>query len=39
MLFLSIRTVESHRARILEKLRLGSRAELVQYAFERHLIP
>lgn len=39
MLFLSIRTVESHRAHILEKLRLDSRAELVQYAIDRRLIP
>lgn len=39
MLFLSIRTVESHRAHILEKLRLGSRAELVRYAIDRRLIP
>jgi len=33
-LFLSIRTVESHRAHILQKLRLSSRAELVRYALE-----
>lgn len=39
MLFLSIRTVESHRAHILEKLRLESRAELVRYAIDRRLIP
>lgn len=39
MLFLSIRTVESHRAHILEKLRLDSRAELVRYAIDRRLLP
>lgn len=39
MLFLSIRTVESHRAHILEKLRVESRAELVGYAIDRRLIP
>lgn len=39
MLFLSIRTVESHRAHILEKLRLDSRAGLVRYAIDRSLIP
>ena len=37
-LFLSIRTVESHRAHIQQKLRLSSRAELVRYALERGLI-
>jgi two-component system response regulator NreC len=37
-LFLSVRTVETHRAHIQQKLRLGSRAELVQYALEHGLI-
>ena len=37
-LFISIRTVESHRAHIQQKLRLSSRAELVRYALERGLI-
>ncbi len=37
-LFLSIRTVESHRAHIQQKLRLTSRAELVRYALERGLV-
>ncbi len=37
-LFLSIRTVESHRAHILQKLRLSSRAELVRYALERGIV-
>jgi two-component system response regulator NreC len=37
-LFLSIRTVESHRAHIQQKLGLSGRAELVRYALERGLI-
>src|SRR3954452_15101734 len=37
-LFISIRTVESHRAHIQQKLSLSSRAELVRYALERGLI-
>ena len=32
LLFISVRTAESHRARIMQKLRLSSRAELVRYA-------
>jgi two-component system, NarL family, response regulator NreC len=31
-LFISVRTAETHRARIMQKLRLASRAELVRYA-------
>jgi two-component system, NarL family, response regulator NreC len=38
MLFLSVRTVETHRARIMQKLRLSSRAELVRYAIEHNLL-
>lgn len=38
-LFLSVRTIESHRARIQEKLSLASRAELVGYALRHGLIP
>lgn len=38
MLDLSRRTVETHRARVYEKLELGTRAELVQFALRRHLI-
>ncbi len=34
-LYISIRTVESHRAHIQQKLSLSSRAELVRYALER----
>lgn len=37
-LFLSVRTVETHRAHIQQKLRLGSRAELVRYAFGHGVI-
>ena len=37
-LFLSIRTVETHRAHIQQKLMLSTRAELVGYAIERGLI-
>lgn len=37
-LFLSVRTVESHRARIQQKLGLQSRADLVAYALERQMI-
>jgi two-component system, NarL family, response regulator NreC len=37
-LFLSIRTVESHRAHIQQKLRLSGRAELVRYALERGMV-
>jgi two-component system response regulator NreC len=37
-LFLSVRTVETHRAHIQQKLRLSSRAELVGYALKHGLI-
>jgi two-component system response regulator NreC len=37
-LYLSIRTVETHRAHIQQKLRLGSRADLVRYALKHRLI-
>jgi two-component system response regulator NreC len=37
-LFLSVRTVESHRAHIQHKIRLTSRAELVHYALEHGLM-
>jgi two-component system response regulator NreC len=37
-LFLSIRTVESHRAHIQQKLGLSRRAELVRYAMEHDLV-
>jgi two-component system, NarL family, response regulator NreC len=37
-LYLSVRTVETHRAHIQHKLRLSRRAELVGYALQRGLI-
>jgi len=37
-LFLSVRTVESHRAHIQQKLGLSTRAELVKYALEHKLL-
>ena len=37
-LFLSVRTVETHRSHIQQKLRLSTRAELVGYALERGMI-
>ncbi len=37
-LFLSVRTVESHRAHIQQKLGLQTRAELVAYALDREMI-
>jgi two-component system, NarL family, response regulator NreC len=37
-LFLSVRTVETHRAHIQQKLRLDSRADLVRYALEHRLL-
>ena len=36
--YLSVRTVETHRAHIQQKLRLNSRSELVRYALERGLL-
>jgi len=37
-LYISIRTVESHRAHIQQKLGLSTRAELVRYALEHGLV-
>ncbi len=37
-LFLSTRTVETHRAHIQQKLRRTTRAELVRYALEHKLV-
>jgi len=37
-LFLSVRTIESHRARLQRKLALTRRSELVEYALERGLV-
>ena len=38
LLYLSIRTVESHRAHIQQKLRRSTRAELVRYALDHELL-
>jgi two-component system, NarL family, response regulator NreC len=37
-LYISVRTAETHRAHIMQKLRLASRAELVRYALEQGLL-
>jgi two-component system, NarL family, response regulator NreC len=37
-LYISVRTAESHRAHIMQKLRLSTRAELVRYALAHGLI-
>jgi two-component system response regulator NreC len=37
-LFISVRTAETHRAHVMQKLRLASRAELVRYAIARGLL-
>jgi two-component system response regulator NreC len=38
MLYLSVRTAETHRARIMQKLGLATRAELVRHAIDRGLL-
>ena len=37
-LFISVRTAETHRAHIMQKLRLSTRAELVRYALEHGML-
>jgi two-component system response regulator NreC len=37
-LFISVRTAETHRAHIMQKLRLTSRAELVRYAIDQGVL-
>src|SRR2546430_1143613 len=37
-LYISVRTAETHRAHIMQKLRLSSRAELVRYALGEGLL-
>jgi DNA-binding NarL/FixJ family response regulator len=37
-LYISVRTAETHRAHIMQKLRLTSRAELVRYALSERLL-
>jgi DNA-binding NarL/FixJ family response regulator len=38
MLFISVKTVERHRANVLEKLGMRDRVELTRYAVRRGLI-
>ncbi|TDL98429.1 response regulator transcription factor [Macrococcus brunensis] len=38
MLFISVKTVEAHKARIMDKLELKSRPELVEYAMKKKLL-
>jgi len=38
MLYISVRTAETHRAHIMQKLRLSTRAELVRYALAHRLL-
>ena len=38
LLYISVRTAETHRAHIMQKLRLASRAELVRYALDHGLV-
>jgi two-component system, NarL family, invasion response regulator UvrY len=37
-LLLSVKTVSTYRSRVLEKLNLGSNAEIIRYAIEHHLV-
>ena len=37
-LMLSVRTIESHRANVMDKLALHNRADLVRYALAHHLV-
>ena len=37
-LFISVRTAETHRAHIMQKLRISTRAELVRYAIAQGLL-
>jgi len=38
LLYISVRTTETHRAHVMQKLRLQSRAELVRYALNQGLL-
>ncbi|MNN50242.1 Oxygen regulatory protein NreC [compost metagenome] len=38
MLHISVKTVEAHKAKIMEKLNLKSRPELVEYAIKKKLL-
>ena len=37
-LYISVRTAETHRAHIMQKLGLASRAELVRYALAKQIL-
>ena len=37
-LYISVRTAETHRAHIMQKLRISTRAELVRYALQQGLL-
>jgi len=37
-LHLSVTTVSTYRARVLEKMRMTTPAELMRYAFRNHLV-
>jgi two-component system response regulator NreC len=37
-LYISVRTAETHRAHIMQKLGLSSRAELVRYAIDQGVL-
>ena len=37
-LFVSVKTIEAHKARIMDKLGLKSRPELVEYAMKKKLL-
>jgi DNA-binding NarL/FixJ family response regulator len=36
---ISVRTVENHKAHLLQVLGLGSTADLVRFAIKRHIVP
>ncbi len=38
MLYISVKTVEAHKAKIMEKLNLKSKPELVEYALKKKLL-
>ncbi|MBO1912232.1 response regulator transcription factor, partial [Microvirga sp. 3-52] len=37
-LYISVKTVEAHKSRIMEKLNLKSRPELIEYALRKKLL-
>ncbi len=38
MLYISVKTVEAHKAKIMEKLNLKSKPELVEYALKKEIV-